>query len=184
MHVDGGATSQVVLISPQVPIAEITRQRLGRNIDRRLWVIINNRGLPPPAIVGPRIGPIATATVSALVRGSGIGDAYKLYLIAERDEIAYHAAWVPQTIPCVSNEDFDPVYMRCMFDLGGQEFRRGTLWSDLPPQAHGASRGTSSAGAPSLACLFLRQCPALRRPSTTTAIRSGCTLRVAIPAAA
>ena len=133
MHVDGGATSQVVLVSPQIPIAELTRQHLGRNLDRRLWVIINNRVLTEPQTIEPRIGPVGGAAVSSLIRGSGIGDAYKLYLISQRDEVAYHVAWIPRSIPCVSKEDFDPVYMRCMFDLGGHEFQRGNLWSELPP---------------------------------------------------
>jgi hypothetical protein len=133
MHVDGGATSQVVLVAPQIPIAELTRQHLGRNLDRRLWVIINNRVLTEPQSIEPRIGPIGGAAISSLIRGSGIGDAYKLYLISRRDEIAYHVAWVPRSIPCVSKEDFDPVYMRCMFDLGGREFQRGDLWSETPP---------------------------------------------------
>jgi hypothetical protein len=133
MHVDGGATSQVVMVSPQVPIAALTRQHLGRNINRSLWVIVNNRILTEFEPVRPRIAPIGGAAVSSLIRGSGVGDAYKLYLISERDEIAYRVAWIPSHVPCRSNEDFDPVYMRCLFDFGGEELRRGGLWSELPP---------------------------------------------------
>lgn len=133
MHVDGGATSQVVMVSPQVPIAALTRQHLGRNINRSLWVIVNNRILTEFEPVRPRIAPIGGAAVSSLIRGSGVGDAYKLYLISERDEIAYRVAWIPSQVPCTSKEDFDPVYMRCLFDFGGEELRRGGLWSELPP---------------------------------------------------
>jgi hypothetical protein len=133
MHVDGGATSQVVLISPQVPVAALTRKYLGRNIDRRLYVIINNRVLTDYAPVRPRIGPIGEASVSSLIRGSGIGDVYKLFLIAERDEIRFRAIWIPQDVPCKSTETFDPGYMRCLFDFGGEQLRSGRLWSDLPP---------------------------------------------------
>ncbi|MBU8545077.1 MULTISPECIES: patatin-like phospholipase family protein [Roseomonadaceae] len=133
MHVDGGATSQVVLISPQVPIAALTRQQIGRNIDRRMWVIVNNRVLTDHAPVRPRIFSVGGASISALIRGSAIGDLYKLFLIAERDEVEFRAAWIPRQVPCTATEEFDPVYMRCLFDFGAAEQRRGALWSDLPP---------------------------------------------------
>lgn len=133
MHVDGGATSQVVLVSPQIPIAELTRHYLGRNIDRRVWVLINNQVQSKFTPIRPRIGPIGGAAISSLIRGSGIGDAYKIYVITQRDEMAYHAAWIPRDIPCTSEEEFDPNYMRCMFDFGREQVRGGQLWSTAPP---------------------------------------------------
>jgi predicted acylesterase/phospholipase RssA len=133
MHVDGGATSQVVLVSPQLPIAYVSRRFLGRNLDRRLYVLINNQVIGAYDPVRPRLFPIGGRAVSALIRGSGIGDSYKLFAIAERDEIAYRVGWIPQEMPCSSTEAFDPVYMRCLLDLGAQRMRAGQVWSDLPP---------------------------------------------------
>jgi len=134
MHVDGGATSQVVLVSPQIPIGALTRQRLGRNIDRRLWVLVNNKVLTEYDPVRPRLAPVGGAAVSALIRGSGVGDMYKLFLVSERDEIAFNAAWIPQHTPCEDpGEMFDPKYMRCLFDFGAEQQRGGKLWSNLPP---------------------------------------------------
>ncbi len=133
MHVDGGATSQVVLVSPQLPVADLTRRFLPQNIHRRLYVLVNNQIIDEYETVRPRIGAIGGRAVSALIRGSGIGDAYKLYAISVRDEIDYRVAWIPRETGCVSQEAFDPAYMRCMFDLGAAEQRAGRLWSDLPP---------------------------------------------------
>ncbi len=133
MHVDGGATSQVVLISPQLPIAALTRQYLGRNIDRRLWVMVNNEVLVQDSPVEPRIGPVGERAAGSLIRGSGIGDVYKMYVIAQRDDMQFRNTWIPRNHPCTSNEMFDPVYMRCLFDFGGRQLREGTVWSDLPP---------------------------------------------------
>lgn len=134
MHVDGGATSQVVLISPQVPVAALTRQHLGRNLNRRLWVLVNNQVLPDFEQVRPRITAVGARSVSSLIRGSGIGDLYKLYMIAERDEAQYRAAWIPPDTGCPASDDmFDQVYMRCLMELGASKVRAGTLWSDLPP---------------------------------------------------
>jgi predicted patatin/cPLA2 family phospholipase len=133
MHVDGGASSQVMLISPQIPVAALTRRELGRNLDRRLWVLMNNQVLGEFEQVRPRVGAVGARAVSSLIRGSGIGDVYKLYLIAERDEIAFKASWIPPHVPCTANEAFDPVYMRCLMDFGAEQVRAGTAWHDLPP---------------------------------------------------
>lgn len=134
MHVDGGASSQVTFISPEVPIAELTRRALGRNLDRRLWVIVNNDLEPPHRSIRPRITDIGGAAVSSLIRSSGTGDTYRLYAIAQRDEIVFHVGWIPNEVPCPDpQEDFDKVFMRCLFDVGGEAFRTETLWRNEPP---------------------------------------------------
>lgn len=134
MHVDGGAASQVTFISPEIPIAAATRHILGRNIDRRLWVIVNNDLEPPHEVVKPRITSIGGAAVSSLIRGSAIGDLYRLYAIAERDEIKFNATWIPPEVPCPDpEEDFDKAFMRCLYEFGGNYFRGGDLWRQVPP---------------------------------------------------
>lgn len=47
LHVDGGATSQVTFVSPEVPIRTATVAALGRNLERHLWLIMNNDLAPP-----------------------------------------------------------------------------------------------------------------------------------------
>ncbi|WP_340108631.1 patatin-like phospholipase family protein [Pikeienuella sp. HZG-20] len=134
LHVDGGATSQVTFVAPDVPIRDVTVAALGRNLDRRLYLIMNNDLAPPYAPVRPRIGDIGGAAVSALIRGSGTGDLYKIYLIAERDEIAFKAGWIPAELPCSDpQEAFDKVFMSCLYKVGADLFRSGELWRDLPP---------------------------------------------------
>jgi predicted acylesterase/phospholipase RssA len=134
MHVDGGASSQVTFVSPAIPIAEATRQVLGRNIDRRIWVIVNNDLEPPHRALRPRITDIGGAAVSSLIRGSGVGDVYRLHAIAERDDIDFNVTWIPPDIPCPAPvEDFDRAFMACLFDAAGDLFRSGRLWRDTPP---------------------------------------------------
>ncbi len=134
MHVDGGATSQVTFVSPQVPIRKMTIDALGRNIDRHLYVIMNNDLAPPYAAVRPRIADVGGAALSSLIRGSGTGDLYKLYLIARRDDIAFDVGWIPAEVPCADpTETFDPIFMKCLYGVGGDLFRSGKLWRNLPP---------------------------------------------------
>jgi predicted patatin/cPLA2 family phospholipase len=134
MHVDGGASSQVTFVSPEVPIAAATRAALGRNLDRRLWVIVNNDLVPPHRQLRPRIFDVGGAAVSSLIRGSGVGDVYRLYAIAQRDDIAFNVTWIPPETPCAApQEDFDRAFMTCLYDHAGDLFRAGQLWRDAPP---------------------------------------------------
>lgn len=134
MHVDGGASSQVTLVTPQIPIAELTRAIIGRDIDRRLWVIMNNNLEPPHRSIRPRINRIAAASISSLIRGSGTGDIFRLYAVAERDAIDFNVTWVPSETGCAEpSEAFDPAFMACLHNAGMQEFKGGALWRKAPP---------------------------------------------------
>ena len=134
MHVDGGATSQVTFVSPEVPIRKATIAALGRNLDRHLYLIMNNDLAPPYSAVRPRIADIGGAALSSLIRGSGTGDLYKLYLIARRDDVSFDVGWIPPEVACPDpKETFDPVFMKCLFGVGGDLFRSGKLWQQLPP---------------------------------------------------
>lgn len=134
MHVDGGASSQVTFVSPGVPIGAMTRRALGRNIDRQVYVIVNNSILPARQTLRPRLTDIGSAAVSSLIRGSAIGDVYRLYAIAQRDEVGFHVTSIPAEVPCPApTETFDRVFMECLFDFGGKLFESGELWQDRPP---------------------------------------------------
>lgn len=134
MHVDGGAASQVTFVSPQISLAALTREAIGHNLRRRLWVIVNNDLEPPHQYVKPRLPDIAGAAVSSLIRGSGSGDLYRLYAIALRDEIDYNASWIPDETGCPDpQEDFDPAFMKCLFHFGEKYFESGQLWRKGPP---------------------------------------------------
>lgn len=134
MHVDGGASSQVTFVSPGVPIGAMTRRALGRNIDREVYVIVNNSILPAKETLRPRLTDIGAAAVSSLIRGSAIGDVYRLYAIARRDEVGFNVTSIPAEVPCPApTETFDRVFMACLFDFGGKLFESGELWQDGPP---------------------------------------------------
>ncbi|MGF1660499.1 MAG: hypothetical protein ACFCUS_13820 [Rubrimonas sp.] len=133
----------MTFVSPQIPIRETTGRILGRNLDHRLWVIVNNDLKPPHKTLSPRIAAIGAAAVSSLIRGSSVGDAYRLYAIAERDDIAYHINWILPNVDCPApKEDFDPIFMACLFETGRAMAVDGVLWRDAPPFfAHPGSPG-------------------------------------------
>jgi hypothetical protein len=134
MHVDGGATSQVMFVSPQISLKAETIRLLGRNLDRRIWVIVNNDLEPPHQSLSPRITAIGSAALSSLIRGSGTGDAYRLYAIAKRDDIAFNVTWIPPGMDCPApREDFDTAFMTYLHEVGRRMAVEGDLWRDAPP---------------------------------------------------
>ncbi len=132
MHVDGGATSQVTMVSPEVPVFR-TDELLGHHIDRKLYVIVNGRIVPAPKIVAPRIHRIGGAAINSLLYAGTVSDLYKLYAIAERDDMEARFAWTPETFVEEPTEAFDPVYMRKLYDYGRELAASGRLWSRYPP---------------------------------------------------
>jgi hypothetical protein len=132
MHVDGGATSQVSLVSPEMPIY-LLDDHLGHKLDRELYVIVNGRIVPAPEAVTPRVLKIGAAALSSLTYSGTVSDLYKLYAIAVRDEMDVHFGWTPETFVEEPTEAFDSNYMRKLYDFGRDLEASGKLWSNYPP---------------------------------------------------
>jgi hypothetical protein len=65
-----------------------------------------------------------------------VGDLYRLYTFAQRDEITYHLAALPQEkAPHHPEKLFNQVYMQILFDLGYEMASdpKGYPWEDHPP---------------------------------------------------
>ncbi|MEM7669633.1 MAG: patatin-like phospholipase family protein [Pseudomonadota bacterium] len=132
MHVDGGATQQVMFFSTEFPIRQIDEE-LGVTFDRTIYVVINNTLRKPYNPVRPRVLAIAGAAASSLIGGAGTGDIYKIFAISERDDIALNVLSIPKGFDLEAEEPFDPVYMRALYDLGYEHGRDGGKWSTVPP---------------------------------------------------
>ncbi|MBK0399832.1 patatin-like phospholipase family protein [Limibaculum sp. M0105] len=132
MHVDGGATQQVMLLPPELSLREVDRA-LGARVDRTVYVVMNNKLKKPYEIVRPRVLSIAGTAASSLLGGAGTGDIYKIYAVAQRDGIKLKVTWIPRDFDLEPEEAFDPVYMRALYDLGYERGKAGDLWSPVPP---------------------------------------------------
>lgn len=132
LHVDGGATQQVMLFSAELPISEVDRV-LGSKIDRSVYVIMNNSLEKRYEPVDLGILPIAGKAVSSLIGGSGVGDIYKIYAVALRDKFDLRLLWVPRSFELVPEEPFDQAYMQALYALGRDIGRGGVEWERQPP---------------------------------------------------
>jgi hypothetical protein len=99
----------------------------------RVFVIRNSFLKPDWETVQPKILPIAGTSINSLIRTQGIGDMYRIYLDCLRDGIEYNLAYIPEDFDLKPTEDFDPVYMGKLFNLGYQMARNGFPWDKAPP---------------------------------------------------
>ncbi|MFV0474262.1 MAG: patatin-like phospholipase family protein [Pikeienuella sp.] len=132
MHVDGGATQQVMLFTPEIRASDIAA-RVGAKFDRRVWVIINNKLRKPYEPVRPTAVAVAQKAASSLIGGSGSGDVYRIFAIAERDRSSLNLISVPRDFAVEAEELFDPVYMGQLYELGYRMGLSGEGWSPYPP---------------------------------------------------
>lgn len=132
LHVDGGATQQVMLFSAEVPVTDVDRA-LGVEVDRILYVVVNNSLEKPYEPVNLGVLSIAGKAVSSLIGGSGTGDLYKIYAITERDRTKFRVLWVPPDFDVLAKEPFDREYMRALYELGQDIGQTGASWHDRPP---------------------------------------------------
>jgi predicted acylesterase/phospholipase RssA len=147
MHVDGGATRQVLLFSPELRLRRID-EALDVEIHRRLFVIVNNRLQRPYAPAPPWLRPITGAAISSLIAGAGTGDVVQLYTIAEREEMPICIVSIPPDFDLVSTEPFDRDYMRALYVFGYETGRDGVPWSRQPPGFPDLVRQPAAASSP------------------------------------
>jgi len=132
LHVDGGGTSQVFLYPVAVDWSRVL-EKLKVKGTPRVYLIRNSRYNPAWQAVTPSMASIAARSIDSLLRTQGIGDLYRLYLVAKRDGMSYHLAHVPDEFDEVPKEPFDKEYMRKLFDLGYKLAKSGYPWETAPP---------------------------------------------------
>jgi predicted patatin/cPLA2 family phospholipase len=132
LHVDGGTASQVFLYPADLDW-ELVIQKLEVKGTPKVYVIRNSFLKPDYQTVKPKIMPIVTVSISSLVRTQGIGDMYRIYLDCQRDGLDYNLGYIPETFDLKPNQQFDPVYMGKLFDLGYQLAKKGYPWDKAPP---------------------------------------------------
>ncbi len=146
MHVDGGATAQVFLYPPSYRLrAEASAMGIDR--ERIAYVIRNARLDPNWADVERRALSIAGRAVSTLIQTQGIGDLYRIYLLTQRDEVDFNLAYIPREFSEKPKEDFDPVYMTKLFEVGYNAAVSGKAWFKRPPGL-ADENATAHAGTP------------------------------------
>jgi len=64
----------------------------------------------------------------------GIGDLYRIYVTTQREGLDFNLAYIgPDFTFENKKEDFDPPFMRALFDYGYNLGRQGDPWKKIPP---------------------------------------------------
>ena len=132
LHVDGGVSSQVFLYPAQLDF-RAAAATVGAAHEQRMYVIRNSILNPHWSEVEPKLRSVSLASISTMIRTQGMGDLYRLYLGAQRDNLAFRLAYIPKSFNLEPEEAFDPKYMRALFDLAYELSRDGYDWATSPP---------------------------------------------------
>jgi predicted acylesterase/phospholipase RssA len=143
MHVDGGVTNQVFLYGPMLNLPA-GRKVLGFDRPRRIprvFVIRNTRLKPTWLDVKPVMRSIAPRSVASLIKAQGVGDIYRIYVVAQRDGLDFNLAHIPDELDTNRSDEFNNQVMKVLFDTGYNLARYGYHWKKSPPgffPEHGA----------------------------------------------
>jgi hypothetical protein len=130
MHVDGGVTGQLFFGAKGIDWDKVV-ERLGVVGKPTLYLVRNGRLTERWDSVRPRLIPVATRTVSSLIRSQAIGDLAKVYILAKEYKVGFHLAFIPDEFDVESSEPFDPTYMKALFELGYSLGRQGSPWETV-----------------------------------------------------
>jgi hypothetical protein len=132
MHVDGGAVAQTFLIPPQVgQLANMRSKQFARQ--RTAYVIRNARLDAEWASVDRQLLSIAGRAINTMIHYSGYNDVIRIYFTSQRDGIDYNLAYIGSDFTFPHKENFDPDYMRALFEYGYGLAKSGAVWHKSPP---------------------------------------------------
>ncbi len=135
MHVDGGVRAEVILYENALSIFTARKKlaHLMHERPRKLYIIRNAQVSPEYDSIKPHIGDIGTRAISSLTKYQGVGDLYRIYVLAQRDDIDYNLAYIPVDFHPKRDSEFDTKYMNEEFDLAYNLARAGYKWHKYPP---------------------------------------------------
>jgi predicted acylesterase/phospholipase RssA len=128
MHVDGGVQAEVMLYENAIKPFSIGGQR-----DRKLYIIRNEQVYPQYKKVKLQLKDIASRAIDSLLKSQGIGDLYRLYTYAKRDDLDYNLAFIPKDFHGTYTTEFDTAYMNALFQVGYNLASTGHSWIKHPP---------------------------------------------------
>ena len=132
MHVDGGTASQVFVYPTSMDWRKITEKL--KVIGKPNVYVIRNAFLNPDYNGVKRdVIPIAMRSIDSMIRTQGIGDLYQIFALCKRDGNNFHLAYIPSDFEEVPAEEFDPIYMKKLYDLGYETALKGYPWKESPP---------------------------------------------------
>lgn len=132
MHVDGGVSRQVFMYPPSYR-PRVVDKAIGWRAKRTLYAIRNNKLSPEYADVKPSVFSIAGRSIDTIIKYDGIADLYKIYAVAQRDNVKFNYISIPDDFDLKSKEAFDKAYMNSLYQAGYNAALKPDPWKHAPP---------------------------------------------------
>ena len=135
MHVDGGTIAQAFMYPPSLSLRRLARAAPAdaTRPSRTVYIIRNGRFARPEASIERQTLAIAKQALATMTTSSGVNDTYRMYLIAQRDGVAYNLASIDDDFDMPYKGPFDQGYMRALYDYGYNKMRGRNVWQKVPP---------------------------------------------------
>jgi len=133
MHVDGGVTAQIFFYPSGIDWSRVL-EKFRVPGTPQMYIIRNSRLNPRWMQTSNKVFPIAGRSLATLIRTQGVGDLYRIFLLARRDGLDFNLAYIPSDFNARQKEIFDPEYMQNLFDLGYRMGKAGYPWTKVPPE--------------------------------------------------
>jgi hypothetical protein len=128
LHVDGGAIAQLFIYPPNIEIKQFAER------EREAFLIRNAREGSDPANVERRTLSVGGRAISTMLRASGANDLARIYFVTQRDQVDYNLAYIDTDFRVPHpKDDFNPDYMKALFQYGYERGRKGYPWRKSPP---------------------------------------------------
>ncbi|WP_244512414.1 patatin-like phospholipase family protein [Filomicrobium insigne] len=132
MHVDGGTTQEIFVSPVKVPFRAFDRLYKKPPV-RRIYIVNNAKIDPEQKVIRSQTIPIASRAISTLIKSQSQGEIYRIYRMAKDAGADFNFIAVPREFEVQSEQFFDPVYQRALFDEGYKVGKAGNRWLKQPP---------------------------------------------------
>ncbi|MBW1789332.1 MAG: patatin-like phospholipase family protein [Deltaproteobacteria bacterium] len=142
MHVDGGTLNQVFFYAGILNLNQAAEEMgvLSSKIKGAIYIIRSGKLDSEAKQTERKLKEIVPRTVSAMIKAQALGDLYRIYAFTKRDSIDFNYVGIPEDYEWVSTEEFDPVEMKRLFDLGYKVALSKNPWMKTPPGLAETSR--------------------------------------------
>ncbi len=132
LHVDGAVSSQVFAYPPHIRLTELDKA-LGVSVNRQLFLIQNGNAISYYEPAPVKTMSIMRRAMEGLLLNQMNHDVERVYFISERDGVAFNMIAIPDDFEANRGSDFDPDYMRELYEIGRRLARTGDFWKAVPP---------------------------------------------------
>lgn len=132
MHVDGGVSSQAFLYPPMLQ-EQLQQDPKYAKVPRRVYIIRNSRLVPEGDETQRRTVDIVGRAIGQLISNQGVGDLYRMYVVTQADGLAYNLAYIGTDFDFPHRYEFDPDYVKALYQYGYEQALSGNPWHTAPP---------------------------------------------------